>query len=128
MPGAPSGSTGVIRNVMIPPKTTSMKIRVCNRPFRVGNISGLLDGSGGRSVRGSRLAPEEPLPPLDGGAHGADALAELALVEIEVDLLRGHLEAEEGVDPGEVAAEGGRARGVHRPVARPGADQLEVAI
>jgi hypothetical protein len=39
----------VIRNVMMPPKTTSMKIRVCNRPLRVGNISELLGRSYGRS-------------------------------------------------------------------------------
>src|SRR5688572_33201057 len=116
---------------MMPPNTTSMKIRVCNRPFRVGNIRGLLGRSAEQSswrAGGSRLAPEQPLPPLDRRADRADPLAELPLGEVLVDLLGRDLQSEEGVDAREVPTQGGRARGIHRAVAVAGADQLEVAV
>src|SRR5688572_16149142 len=100
------------------PTVASRTIRVWILPNRVGSTADLLsDGL----VAG-------PLEPLTGRAERAEPLAETPPGEVVGDLLGGDLQAEEGVDAGEVAAQRRRARGVQRPVAVGGALDLEVPL
>src|SRR4051812_24463231 len=95
-----------------------MKIRVWIRPLRVGSIgSGLSD-----------LRSAQPPEPLRSGAQRPDPLAEAMPGEVLGDLLSRDLQAEERVDTGKVAAQGGGPRGVHDAVAVAGAPELEAAF
>src|SRR5262245_7214159 len=71
---------------------------------------------------------ERPPEPLSGRAPWTDGPAEAAPGEIVGDLLCCHLQPEEGVHAREVPAQGGRARGIQRPVPARGPLDLEMPL
>src|SRR6478609_531454 len=100
-----------------PPTIAVSTIRVWMRPYRVGTTAASSDAA----VTG-------PAPPLFGRPGDAELGAEAEPGQVVGDLLGGDLQAEEGVDAGEVAAERRAAGGVHPAGLAASADHLEVAV
>src|SRR6478609_3227163 len=115
--GSPVGRNGVMISVQMPPTTMVSTIRVWMRPYRVGTISAPSDG-----------AMAGPAPPLSGRRRDAELLAETELDQVVGDLLGGDLQAQEGVDAGEVATQRGATRRVHPARLAARADHLEASI
>src|SRR5271169_4510587 len=86
------------------PATSRAKTRVWIRPEKFGTIGLQSDLPVGR-----------PSPPVGDGATDTDAMPDALAGEVVGDVLSGELQAEEGVDSGEVAAERRRADGVDPP-------------
>src|SRR5271170_5791733 len=120
--------------VMRPPTTASRKILVCMRPVNVGTTPAPVpigSLSGARAIYGVielRLPVPCPAQPLLDRTARADLPAESAASQVVGDLLGGDLQAEEGVDTGEVATQRRGSRGIDHSGCAGGAAQLEAAL
>src|SRR5215470_16959798 len=92
-------------SVTSPPTIARSTSRVWIRPARVGSTVISCESSG--------LLVACPAQPLPNRAERADPAAEPAPGQVIGDLLGRHLQPEEGVHAGEVAAQRCRAGGVH---------------
>src|SRR5262245_59014976 len=115
-----SFTNGVISSVQMPPTTSTRKIRVWMRPFRVGLT--------GASPRRSRLPLPGPAHPLRERPSHAYVLDETVVGQVSGDPATGGPQPQEPVDGCEVRAEGGRAGRVHPADPAAGAGDLEGAL